>query len=324
MRVSVIIPIYNVAQFLDRCIDSVLKQTFNNLEIILVDDGSTDTSGEICDRWERKDTRIRVIHKANGGLSSARNSGIEAATGDAIFLLDSDDYISSHCIETCVRLMTDYEADISIIQMLNVSERTNEEIIIDQEEVIKVLSSQDAIKESLYQKKFSCSAPGKLYKKDIFADIRFPEGRVAEDLATCHFFFNAAHIIVYSNRYLYYYRQREHSIMHTFNPKRMDALEWAQKIEEFCKHNYPGIHKASICRSFNVAIHLLLDLPDSGEVHEKYIGIIWKTIRRTRGTVIVNQDVRQRERVAAILSIFGERALKRIWRSRFSVKRKSL
>ena len=112
MKVSVIIPVYNVEKYLPRCIKSVLDQTYQDLEIILVDDGTKDNSGIMCDEYATKDNRIRVIHKENGGLSSARNSGIEIATGDAVFFLDSDDYLPTECIEKMVCLMEEKDADI--------------------------------------------------------------------------------------------------------------------------------------------------------------------------------------------------------------------
>lgn len=323
MLVSLIIPVYNVESFLKRCLESAQKQTYRDIEIILVDDGSTDSSGEMCDAVANTDKRIKVIHKKNGGLSSARNAGIAASNGECIFLLDSDDYISSTCIELCVKMLAKYNADISIVQMANVTEETNEEIPFDKNPSIEVFSAKDAIKESLYQQKFSCSAPGKLYKKHIFKDVLFPEGRLSEDLATCHLFFRNANKIVYTDQYAYYYRQREHSIMHTFNPKRLDAIEWAEDIEDFCSKNYPDIMDACLCRSFNVAIHLLLDLPNKGKAHDKYKPQIWNTIKRTRFSVLKNRRSRGREKAAAILSFFGERMLKKIWFSRFTVKRKN-
>ena len=121
MKVSIIIPVYNVEKYLEKCIKSVLNQTYQNLEIILVDDGSKDKSAIICDEYMVKDNRITVIHKQNGGLSSARNAGIEVATGEAVFFLDSDDYISKECIEKLVKLMKKNSADISINQIKYIS-----------------------------------------------------------------------------------------------------------------------------------------------------------------------------------------------------------
>jgi len=324
MKVSIIIPVYNVEKYLQRCIDSALAQTYLNTEIILVDDGSKDSSGKMCDEITKKDSRIKVIHKENGGLSSARNAGIELATGDALFFLDSDDYLSCDCISKCVAMLEENDADIANVQMMYIAEGTNEEIKSDVIEIKEVLNTSKAIEASLYQILYSCCAPAKLYKREVIGDIKFPIGRLSEDLATCHLFINNASKVAYSNSYGYYYRQHDNSIMHTFNPKRIDALEWAINIEEFCENNYPSITSAAVCRTFNIAIHLILDLPDSGEIHDKYFKQIWNEVKRTRLSTLKDKKVRGREKAAALLSFGGENMLKLIWNSELAVKRKEI
>lgn len=321
MKVSVIIPVYNVEKYLPRCIKSVLDQTYQDLEIILVDDGAKDNSSVMCDEYAKDSKNITVIHKENGGLSSARNAGIEIATGDAIFFVDSDDYLSTKCIENMVCLMEENDADISIIQMKYIPENQNDECAEKEIENVVVMNSEQAIEESLYQKLYTCCAPAKLYKRKVIGEVRFPLGRISEDLATCHLFLNNADKIVYSNYYGYYYRQHETSIMHVFNPKRLDALEWTAEIERFCRINYPSIIKASYCRTFNVAMHLLLDLPSDDLIHDIYYDQIWSEIRRTRIKILLDNKVRKREKIAAILSFCGEKILKSVWNSKIAVKR---
>ncbi|MGN0159529.1 MAG: glycosyltransferase family 2 protein [Brotaphodocola sp.] len=321
MKVSVIIPVYNVEKYLKRCLESVLKQTFQCLEIILVDDGSGDGSGIMCDEAADYDERCIVIHKKNAGLSSARNVGLESATGEYVIFIDSDDYLSCNFIENGLNLCEKYDADVAILQMLYVAEETNEEIKKKQKYEVMILNPEQAIKESLYQRYFSCCTPGKIYKRKLFHNVRFPEGRLSEDLATCHLIFDAASRIVYCNEIGYYYRQHNMSIMHCFNPGRMDALEWSSEIEKFCFEKYPDIVQAAICRTFNVAVHLLLDLPDFGEVRDMYVGDIWHAIRRTRNTAIFCSETRFREKAAAFISFMGEKNLKRIWNSRVAVRK---
>ncbi len=321
MKVSIIVPVYNIEKYLGRCIESIVSQSYKDLEIILVDDGSTDNSGVMCEEYKNIDSRISVIHKKNGGLSSARNEGIEKSTGSYVFFLDSDDYLAVDCIQKSISLCKENDADIAIVQMMYIAEDTNEEIKINIDEDITLLSAEDAIEASLYQVLYSCCAPAKLYKRNVIGNIRFPLGRVSEDLATCHLYMNNAKKVIYSNFYGYYYRQHNNSIMHLFNPKRMDALEWALQIENFCLEEYPRIVNAAKCRTFNVAIHLILDLPDNGEIQEKYGSVLWDQIERTRLDVICNNRVRLRERAAAILSYGGERTLKKVWNSKLAVKR---
>ena len=321
MKVSIVIPVYNTEKYLFRCINSVLNQTHKDIEIILVDDGTKDKSNVICDDYAKENANITVVHKVNGGLSSARNAGIEIAKGDAIFFLDSDDYLSSECIKKLVSLMEDNDADISIIQMKYIPENENDECAKIEDEIVTVMSPERAIEESLYQRCYSCCAPAKLYKKNVIGNVRFPLGRISEDLATCHLFLNNAKKVVYSNYYGYYYRQHEASIMHMFNPKRLDALEWAKEIETFCLKRYPKLINTAYCRTFNVAVHLILDLPDNGELHDQYFEIIWKEITRTRMRALFDKKVRNRERIAVILTFAGEKALKAVWNSRFSVRK---
>lgn len=321
MKVSVIIPVYNVEKYLPRCIKSVLDQTYQDLEIILVDDGTKDNSGVMCDDYAKQDKRVKVIHKENGGLSSARNIGIEMSTGDALFFLDSDDFLSTKCIEKMACLMEENNADISIIQMKYIPDNINDEIAECDNEKITVMNAEQAIEESLYQKLYTCCAPAKLYKRSVIGDIRFPLGKISEDLATCHLFLDNAKKIVYSNYYGYYYRQHESSIMHVFNPKRLDALEWVAAIEKFSQEKYPSIIGAAYCRTFNVAVHLILDLPDEGGIHDKYFEEIWHEIRRTRVKTLLDKKVRNREKVAALLSFGGEQLLKAVWNSRVAVRK---
>lgn len=321
MKVSVIIPVYNVEKYLPRCVKSVLEQTYKNIEIILVDDGTKDNCGVMCDEYATNHESVTVIHKENGGLSSARNAGIEIATGDAIFFLDSDDYLSTTCIEKMVSLMEDNNADISIIQMKYIPENQNGEGAENEIENVIVMNSEKAIEESLYQRLYTCCAPAKLYKRRAIGNVRFPLGRISEDLATCHLFLNNANKIAYSNYYGYYYRQHESSIMHVFNPKRLDALEWTEEIESFCKEKYPRILGAAYCRTFNVAVHLILDLPNSGEAHDQYYEKIWKEVKRTRIKTLFDIKVRNREKAAAILSFGGEKILKAVWNSKVAVRK---
>lgn len=321
MRVSIIIPVYNTEKYLPRCIQSALNQTYKDTEIILIDDGSKDKSGIICDNYASYDERIKVVHKKNGGLSSARNTGIEIASGDALFFLDSDDYMANDCISKMVELLQDYSADISIVQMKYISENINDVILNQGMDSIKIMTAKEAIEESLYQRLYTCCAPAKLYRRQVIGDVRFPLARVSEDLATCHLFLSNTEKVVYSSYYGYYYRQHESSIMHVFNSNRLDALEWAKNIEDFCDKKYPEIKKAAFCRTFNVAVHLLLDLPNNSIDRDEYYDVIWNEVKRTRLKTLINIKTRNREKIAAILSFGGEKILKKVWNSKLAVKK---
>lgn len=321
MIVSIIIPVYNVEKYFKRCIESIMDQSYTQIEIILVDDGSLDSSGALCDVYALKDKRIKVIHKENGGLSSARNVGIDNATGDLICFVDSDDYVSCDYIERMVNMLLENKADVSILQMKLVPEDCNVEFCSQEKEKVLSLDTQDGIEASLYQKLFTCCAPSKLYKRSVIGSVRFPEGKISEDLATCHLFFNNADKIVYSSYFGYYYRQHNKSIMHNFSAKRLDALEWCNSIENFCLNNFPMILNAAYCRTFNVCIHLLLDLPKTDDNYDLYSHELWDNIKRTRGYVLLDIKARKREKIAALLSFGGENILRFVWNSKFAIRK---
>lgn len=320
MKVTVIIPVYNQIKYLERCIESVFRQTYKDLEIILVDDGSNDGSEIVCEKYKEKDERIIVIHKENGGLSSARNLGIDIATGEYITFLDSDDYLATDFIRKSIELCADNAAQISIMRMQYIAENINDENNDSIKEKIDIFSSETAIENSLLQELFSCCAPGKMYHKMVFNGIRFPLMRLSEDLAVCHLILNKAKKIIYSNVTGYYYRQQSQSIMHVFNPKRIDALLWAKDIEMFCAYNYPAIVNSAKCRTFNVAVHLILALPEKGELPNMHFEKLWCEVKRTRRTVLLCKKVRFREKAAAILSYGGQGLLKKIWNSKLAIK----
>ena len=213
--VSVIVPVYKVEPYLDRCVASILAQTYPNLEVILVDDGSPDNYPALCDAWAQRDARIRVIHKKNGGLSDARNVGLDAASGAYISFVDSDDYIAENFIETLYDLLHEYHTDISAVHW--------KLVYADAPEVPAPLSSRnvtlfqgaDAIRELFTEDTYACYAWNKLCKRELFDTIRFPVGRVMEDLGIAHKILFDAGQIVYSDEPLYYYYQRDGSTLHT-------------------------------------------------------------------------------------------------------------
>ena len=167
-KISVIVPVYNVEDFIERCIESIIMQDYTDIEVILVDDGSTDNSGDMCDMYAKKDTRIRVIHKKNGGLSSARNLALDQMTGDYIFFVDSDDYIYPGTLRELISACMDYDADISCCGYIsgNKSYYCNNKIeVIDNFQAAKRMFICDGI---------DANAVCKLYKKHLFQNIRYP------------------------------------------------------------------------------------------------------------------------------------------------------
>lgn len=229
-KISVIVPIYNVEKYLFKCINSIINQTYTNLEIILVDDGSTDNCGVISDDYSSKDSRIKVIHKENGGLSDARNVGLDVATGDYVSFIDSDDYINKEFYETLKNLIVKYNADIAQCEFVEIYEdyvKKNNKYKPYIDENISIFTNNEALN-SLYSKNGAITGVvwNKLYKKDLFKCIRYPKGKVHEDEYTTYKVLFTTKKVVSTSKQMYYYLQRSNSIMGKgFNIKRLDALD---------------------------------------------------------------------------------------------------
>ena len=226
MLVSVIVPVYNVESYVAKCIESIVNQTFKDLDIILVDDGSRDSSGSICDRFAEKDKRIRVVHKENGGLSSARNAGLDIAIGDYIVFVDSDDYINQKMVETLYSAIIENNADLSICNYIHVNEK-GEEIGISELRITQpqILSSEWMLERISKGWTFGAIAWNKMYSNKIFNGLRYPLGRINEDEFISHRVMAQAETAVIIPNVLYYYLLRQGSITKTgFNLKNLDSI----------------------------------------------------------------------------------------------------
>lgn len=218
--VSVIVPVYNVEKYLRRCVDSILAQTYRNFELILVDDGSSDNCPAICDEYARKDSRIVVIHKANGGLSSARNAGIEYSTGEWLMFVDSDDYIASQMAERLLQTAVEHDAQIAFCTLRAFYEDKDgyHEYVLWGSPHEDALSGEEILRISAKERCGLLSghhvvAWNKIYRRDVFDAIRYPDKQLHEDEAIAHRIIGSCKMIVGIDEPLYYYRQRPDSIM---------------------------------------------------------------------------------------------------------------
>ncbi len=237
--ISVIVPIYNVEKYLVRCLQSIIKQTYQNLEIILVDDGSTDTSGKLCDKFAEKDSRIIVIHKKNGGLSDARNVGIDKSSGSYLVFVDSDDWIDPDMISILYNVAQKNNSDIIECSYRNIYkdhilEETNCNAEIINGDYVTALEGM------LDWRYFKPVAWNKLYKRNVIKDIRYPVGRLHEDeFTTYKYFYNAKKVSYIDVSKYNYDRTREDSITgRGFSEKNLDAC-WAfrERVDFFYEHN---------------------------------------------------------------------------------------
>lgn len=230
--VSVIVPVYNIASYVTRCVESIVCQTYENLEVILVDDGSTDSSGSICDEWEKHDGRIQVIHKENGGLSSARNAGIEKATGKYLLFVDGDDYVKPSTVEDMLLRARDTMSDIVISGFSWVREDGS---VIKSESMNELTFDETSFWREVYPRRSRREGVGysyfvvtwnKLYNKKLFQHIRFDEGKVHEDELILDKLLEQCETISTQEGSYYNYVQRPDSIMHSESAKSLgDAME---------------------------------------------------------------------------------------------------
>lgn len=231
--VSVIIPIYNVARYVDACVGSVTKQTYSNLEIVLVDDGSTDESAGLCDDWAQKDSRIKVIHQENQGLSAARNAGTASSTGNYITFVDGDDELDETCIDTLWRLTNQGEIPYTQCEY---GELIKEEKRLHGDQETKGELSASSFIRSPYYLTMAC---GKLIRREIVEQYLFPVGKIHEDVAVMPRMCYASKRVAYICKSLYFYNERQESINASgrYYLKHLDILEAMQKNIEFFDEN---------------------------------------------------------------------------------------
>lgn len=257
--ISVIIPVYNVENYLRECIDSVLAQTYTELEVLLVDDGSTDGSGAICDEYARQDSRVRVIHQANGGLSAARNTGLRIARGQYISFVDSDDVVGAHFLEVLYRGIQKEHTKLSVCRYLKFQDgqprgeecRTGNTAVWGLEQTALGLTQTEGDRSI-----FLTIMCNKLYDRALFDTLRFPAGKLHEDEYMIHHLLLAARSVCICDAALYFYRQRRSSIMGVEGAQDLRRLQGLDAFEERCRvfrgHVSPAVYRRTVTRYFEI------------------------------------------------------------------------
>ncbi len=264
-KVSVVIPVYNVETYLEKCVDSVLRQTYSDFEIILVDDGSTDASGRICDSFT--DEKIKVIHQTNGGLSDARNTGTKAAVGEYITWLDSDDTLHPDFLKILVQLAEDCRADMAVGEFSFCKE--GEECKPSEGNyATDVCAGTEAMKRMLEGRLHGTSACGMLIKRDLAGRYFFPYGKYHEDDLTTYQFYRSADRVAYTEQPLYFYLQRAGSIMHNaFGESDIAELDAADVIYNACEAMGEEYRKAALIKKTCNYCQVLFKCSDLKQIH---------------------------------------------------------
>ena len=254
--ISVIVPVYRVEAYLDRCLRSITEQTYRNLEIILVDDGSPDRSGDICDAWAAKDSRIRVVHKENAGAGAARNTALDMASGEIISMIDSDDYIEQHMYEHLYSLMQE-GVDIAECALL---ETEQDDVSMDDgaEAEILVCTREEAMKLHIRDEIFCQTPPNKLYRRTAIRDVRFPVGNLIDDEFFTYRVIGNAKGLARSSARMYAYRQQPGSAMHkAFSLRRLQGLEAKQQRLAYLRQRIPALEYEAKFDLFFTALFMM-------------------------------------------------------------------
>ena len=262
--ISVIVPVYKTERYLRRCVDSIRAQTHANLEIILVDDGSPDNSGALCEALAQEDRRIRVIHKKNGGLSSARNAGLDAAQGAYVCFVDSDDMIDKQMCQTLYERLVQQEADVSCCGIANFDGEKIVSYFNPNLEDSFTLLRDAAMKELSKNYRITNSMCDKLYRADIFDQLRLKEGILYEDAQVQHFCLHRAARITYTAQPLYYYFLSPGSILRgEFSTRHYDCITASQERIAFFEKHYPGAVAAAKARHLELCMQMVYQGKDN-------------------------------------------------------------
>lgn len=287
--ISIIVPVYKVERYLIECVDSIVSQSYNNIEIILVDDGSPDNSGLICDEYAKKDNRVKVIHKNNGGLSSARNAGLELATGNFITFCDSDDVILPETISRYIYIQENYNCDVVSCESLFY--KNGEKSIIQhyhKNNSITFFNGEEFIGGFL-DYSTDCSVCNKFYKREVIGSHRFEEGKTNEDILFQYEVLKNRSI-VHTNEGFYLYRVNESSITHTFNANSLNAYYNAVTLRKKIHADYPALKHKVLYYTIIVGYTLGMKIKNSGlsknGVYKKTYRDIRKYIWGTLGAII--------------------------------------
>ena len=310
--ISVILPVYNVEQYLPACMDSLFRQTYHNLEIILVDDGSNQECAALCDQYVAEDDRVKVIHKENGGLSDARNCGIKQSSGEYISLIDPDDTVDEDYIAYLLGLIRKYNTPMSICQHRVVFPHHTKDYGSDRDS--EVLTTETCIERMLYHDVIDTTACAKIYHRSLFEHIEYPVGRIFEDIGTTYKLMIESETIAIGYRSKYNYIQHPKSIVNSsFSMSKLDLLEMTDSMGEDVLKHYPNLRDAVLRRRVYARFSTLNQMIDADNVEPKRKGII-QFIKKHSADVMKNPKTPKRDKWAIRLLTIGYPVYQMVWK----------
>lgn len=307
-KVSIVVPVYNVEDYLKYCVDSLINQSYKNIEIILVDDGSTDDSGRICDEYAQEDDRVRVLHIENGGLSNARNTGVNVASAEWVIFIDSDDYYDRRTVEYLVQLQKKYAVDLVATSVIEVRDFQSDDFIGSLTDIDSLkLDRYTALKEMFYGNIVGTHPGGKLYKKEILMKFPFPKGMIYEDLAVSFEHIGACNEIAVGYINLYKYYRRPGSIVNSsYSDKFLDFYKAIELNREYVERDYPNdqeMKKALNTRYVFKGLHVVHAMLGSHMYDQ--VNKIRKEYRRYWKDILINSHITRKNKLKYLLLLLS-------------------
>jgi glycosyltransferase involved in cell wall biosynthesis len=316
--VSIIVPIYDVEPYLKKCVDSIIGQTYSNLEIILVNDGSPDNCGKICDEYAAKDERIKVVHKENGGLSDARNVGTEIAKGNYISFIDSDDFVTQNYVEYLYGLIAKHSADISACGYLPIRENgivIKSKNSLTENKVYNKENFNEMFSAMLYEENTFDAAWSKLYKKTLFSSIQFPKGKLFEDVRIVPQLLHKAEKVIFGKEKHYFYQIRQNSIVtQKFSEKNYDLINAIEEMCLFIGDNYNSLEMACARRYTLAIIRVLRHMIESDGFDKIEANLLRKKILQNGKHLLFDRKAQKRDKFAIFTLLFGVKLFSMCWK----------
>ena len=311
--ISVIIPAYNAEEFLEQCLDSLTTQSLDDFEVIIIDDGSTDSTAAIANNYEHTDERFRLVRQKNEGVSKARNVGIELAKGRCLTFLDADDALHPNALGAMYAALRDHEAQVCIAAFTRFKKdwRTNAVRLSREKGIPEVYSYEEAMEKALYQRRLFNSPWGMMIERRLLGDDRrFKEGVRYEDLDAFYRFYEGAKKIVYLPFTSYLDRENPNSFIQNWSMSRLDVLDVTDRLEEFFNRFYPSVGKAASDRRFSAHFNMLLLMMKNGVDKPEAVSRCLKVIKEKRSGELFDPKVRLKNKVGALASYGGTGVLK--------------
>lgn len=317
-KISIIVPVYNCEKYISNCINSILEQSFKDFELILVDDGSSDRSFEICESFAKKDNRVRAIHQPNSGVSRARNRGMDEAKGEYIGFVDGDDCVDKEMYERLYKNLAYNNADISICGIVNYfvkKDGTTEKVRQSQVDGFWIFSGEQALKEALQSRLYSVNPVNKLFKRELFDKLRYPEGKISEDAFLIPVVISKAGKVVYDSKPMYYYLRRENSITTSnFSDRDWDVVEAYKNHLNMVSEKFPNLKKVAKFRylwAYTYVIDKIM-LSENSENYLKDFKKAFDFIKKNILEIIFNPYFSLKRKIAVIVLLINKKIYKKM------------